>query len=286
MNYWIWASSASKLLGLLATAGVTGGTFSLWLAARLQIAQDGKVLRYVFASAVLGLLAACLFFLVQIGALNQAGLPGMFDRTMIGILGQSSLGYATAFRALGFAGVAVAALWMRGRARAFVLVGTIAILSFSFSMTGHISTLSYVARLGIALHVLAAFLWVGSLYPLLRLSVVAGLTDVKRLMVLFGSMAVYVVGMLLLSGIFLLMQSIGSFEELFNTAYGRALLVKLSGVIALLALAAANKLLLVPGLTTTNSAPRLRLSIRTEILFACFVLAATAWLTTVIGPAR
>jgi putative copper resistance protein D len=286
MSYWIWASSASKMLGLLAMAGVTGGSFSLGLAARLQMAQGGKILRYVCASAVLGLFAACLFFLVQIGALNQAGIAGMFDRTMIGIIGQSSLGYAAAVRALCFACIAVAALWMHGRARTFVFAAAIVALSFSFSLTGHISTLSYAARLGIVLHVLAAFLWVGSLYPLLRLSVVEGLADVKRLMVLFGNLAVVIVGVLLLSGVLLLTQSIGSFEELFTTAYGRAFLVKLSGVVALLWLAAANKLLLVPELTTTNSARRLRLSIRMEILVACFVLAVTAWLTTVIGPAR
>lgn len=274
------------MLGLLAMAGVTGGTFSFWLAARLQLAQDGKVLRYVFASAVLGLIAACLFFLVQIGALNQAGLAGMFDRTMIGILGQSSLGYAAALRVVGFACVAVAALWMHGRARKFALAAAIMTLGFSFSLTGHISTLSYAARIGIVLHVLTAFLWVGSLYPLLRLSVAEGLADVKRLMILFGNLAVYVVGMLLLSGVFLLAQSIGSFEELFTTAYGRAFLVKISGVVALLGLAAANKLLLVPGLTTINTARRLQLSIRTEVVVACFVLAVTAWLTTVIGPAR
>lgn len=285
-HYWDLASSAGKMLGLLAMAGVTGGTFSLWLAARLQMAWDRNVLRYVFASAVLGLLAACLFFLIQIGALNQTGVGGMFDRTMIGILAQSSLGYAAALRVLGFACIAVAALAMHGRARASVFAGALITLSFSFSMTGHISTLSFVARLGILLHVLAAFLWVGSLYPLLRLSVVERVSDVKRLMALFGNLAVYVVGLLLLSGAFLLTQSIGTFEELFTTTYGRTFLVKLSGVAALLGLAAANKLFLVPELTTNNSARRLQVSIRTEILVACFVLAVTAWLTTAIGPAR
>jgi copper resistance protein D len=286
MNYWIWASSASKVLGLLAMAGVTGGTFSLWLAARLRMAQDAKVLRSVVASAVLGLFAACLFFLVQIGALSQAGFAGMFDRTMIGILGQSSLGYSAGLRVVGFVCIAIAAQWMGGRVRAFILAVAIVALGFSFSLTGHISTLSYALRLGIVLHVLAAFLWVGSLYPLLRFSVAEGLADVKRLMILFGNLAAYVVGTLLLSGILLLTEMIGSFEELFTTAYGRAFLAKLSGVVALLGLAAANKLLLVPGLTTTHSARRLRLSIRTEIFVACFVLAVTAWLTTVIGPAR
>lgn len=286
VNSWELASSAGKLLGLLAMAGVTGGAFSLGLARRQHLPQDRAILRYILLSAALGFIAACLFFLIQVGTISQNGIPGMFDGLMISILGQSDLGLSLGLRLLGFGGVAVAVLWLHGRLRSIVLVGAIVVLAFAFSVTGHISTLSYVARAGIVLHVLAAFMWVGSLYPLLRLSASNGIFDAKRLMQLFGELAVYVVGVLLLSGVFLLTRTLGSFEALFTTSYGLAVLAKLSGVFILLCLAAANKLVLVPGLITEQSVRKLRWSIRTEMLIALFILAVTAVLTTVIGPAH
>ncbi|MEY4640228.1 MAG: hypothetical protein RLZZ227_222 [Pseudomonadota bacterium] len=286
MNYWSLASSASKWLGLLAMAGVTGGSFSLWLAARLRLAHDGKIPRYMLASAVLGLCAACGFFLVQIGAINQAGLVGMFDGTLVRILAQTPLGYAAALRVFAFACIAAAAVWMHGLTRAVVLVASIVLLAFTVSLTGHISTLAYIARVGVVLHVLTAFLWVGALYPLLLLSAVGQSAGLKQLMLLFGQLAVYGVAVLLVSGMLLLAQTLASLDALLTTAYGQAFLVKLGGVVLLLGLAATNKLLLVPRLTTLSSTRRLRLSIRAEILIACFVLAVTAWLTTAVGPAH
>lgn len=286
MNTWELASSASKLLVLLAMAGVTGGAVGLALAGKHSLPQGCAILRYIAASAVVGFLGAALFFLIQVGAVNQQGLAGMLDGLMISILIQSDLGVSLGLRLFGFSCAAVASLWLSGHPRNIVLASAVAILVYAFSVTGHVSTLSYLAKGGIALHVLAAFMWVGALYPLLHLSAANGALDVKRLMRLFGEVAIYVVGVLLLSGCFLLTQTLGSFGALFTTDYGLVVLAKLSGVLVLLGLAAMNKLVLVPRLHTATAARRLRLSIKTEMLMALLTLAVTAWLTTAVDTAH
>lgn len=295
-NPWAMASMAAKLISLLGIAGVVGGSFSIYLGHSTGFGREPRLWRYLLFSAALGLGATLVFFLAQVGAINQAGLAGVLDVDMALILAQTSHGYMTGLRGLGFSAVLVACLlWQvsagagsRIRARQagmFCLIAAIALLGLSFALTGHVSELSAVARAALILHVLAAFLWLGSLYPLLRLSTVANMSQVQRLMRLFGAAALLIVGVLLISGIFLLTRLVQSLDALFTTAYGLTLLAKLAGVSCLLALAAINKLLLVPRLTARASGAHLRASIRTEIIVAVLVLAATTWLTTAVGPA-
>lgn len=295
-NSWAMASMAAKLLSLLGIAGVVGGSFSIYLAHSTGFGREPHLWRYLRFSAVLGLGATLVSFLAQVGAINQTGLTGMLDVDMALILAQTSHGYVTELRGLGFGAVLVACLlWqvsassgsrMRARqADVFCLIAAIALLGLSFALTGHVSELSAVARAALILHVVAAFLWVGSLYPLLRLSTVANMSQVQSLMQLFGAAALLIVAVLLISGIFLLTRLVQPLNALVTTAYGLTLLMKLAGVSGLLALAGTNKLLLVPRLTVRASGAQLRASIRTEIIVAVCVLAATTWLTTSVGPA-
>lgn len=295
-NPWAMASMAAKLLSLLGIAGVVGGSFSIYLAHSTGFGREPRLWRYLLFSAVLGLGATLVFFLAQVGAINQAGLAGMLDVDMALILTQARPGHMTGLRVLGFGAVLVACLLWRVSANAgsrlrarqvgvLCLIAAIALLGLSFALTGHVSELSVLARAALILHVVAAVLWVGSLYPLLRLSTVADLPQVQRVMQVFGAAALLIVAVLLISGIFLLTRLVQSLDALLTTAYGWALLVKLAGVSGLLVLAGINKLLLVPRLTVSASGAQLRASIRTEIVVAAFVLAATTWLTTAVGPA-
>lgn len=297
VNFWELAGSVGKWLGLLAVAGVIGGSFCLGLAQGLGFARLSTLLRYLLASAVLGVLAAGWFFLVQVGAINQDGVVGMLDTQMAFILAQSSLGHATGLRLLGFLSVMLAWYLFRqhretgtgglyNKGGFLALAAATVLLGVSFALTGHISTLAPLARTLVVLHVLAAFLWTGSLYPLLHLSTVADLPKVQRLMRCFGTSALLIVAVLLLSGIFLLTQVLHSFSDLFATDYGLTLLLKLAGASCLLALGAINKLLLVPRLTARNSASLLQASIKMEIVMALFILAVTTWLTTAVGPVK
>jgi putative copper resistance protein D len=294
LDTWMLAGSVAKLLSLMAAAGVIGGSFSLGLAQRLDIGWQPALENYLLISAVTGLLATALFFLIQVGAINQSGIRGMLDTQMASIIGQSGLGSAAGLRVLGFCSVLPAWYLLRqrsassgliyGSASFLLIFVAVSLLCTSFALTGHTSTLALPVRAAIALHVLAAFLWVGSLYPLLSMSTTADLPRVQRLMRSFGTSALLIVAVLLLSGIFMLTQLLHSFAELTATDYGQVLLLKLTGVSALLALAGINKLLLVPQLTAGNSAGKLRASIRMEITVALFILAVTTWLTSALGP--
>ena len=169
--FWELATSLSKLLLLLSIAGVIGGNFSLYLANTMGFPTQPQLLRYLLASAVLGMFSMLLFFLVQAGAINQNGIAGMLDYKMVLILAKSSLGYAAGLRVIGFVSVIPAVYLFRshgeiansarhyGKAGFLVLVTVTALLCLSFALTGHISTLPIIARVGIVLHVLGICLW-------------------------------------------------------------------------------------------------------------------------------
>lgn len=88
-NPWAMASMAAKLLSLLGIAGVVGGSFSIYLAHSTGFGREPRLWRYLLFSAVLGLGATLVFFLAQVGAINQAGLAGMLDVDMALILTQA-----------------------------------------------------------------------------------------------------------------------------------------------------------------------------------------------------
>ena len=297
-NSWELLGIASKWCGLLAIAGVIGGVFSLGLAQYVRFPQVQVLTKYIVSSAVFGISMTLIFFLIQVGAINQTGITGMMDMQMGLILMQSSLGHALGLRVVGFLLVIINWLvfWQYAsysnegnvykKSTFLVPVISIVLLGISFALTGHTSELPPWTRAAIVLHVLAASLWVGSLFPLLRLSSVGELVHVKRLMQCFGTAALWIVGVLLLAGAFLLTLLLESFNELITTNYGSTILLKLTGVALLLMLASVNKLFLVPRLTQRNSVLRLQASIRMEIAVAICVLAITAWLTTAVGPAN
>lgn len=276
-----------KFFSLLATAILIGGAFSFWLVGQALPSTRKTLQAYIGLGAVSGMLAAVLFFLSQIGAINQTGLGGMFDFQLIGILWQSGLGYTTGLRLLGFALGAVIVTALFRLNRIFLASGlsiTVLLLVASFVYIGHISTLGLALQITLALHVLAIGLWIGSLYPLLYACQTTDIKALQNLMKRFGELAVYIVLLLLLSGIYLLSQLLQSLTELFTTSYGLSLLAKLMGVAALLLLGEANKFRLVPALVQHSGVKALKRSIMSEMGLALIVLGLTAFLTTSVGP--
>ena len=82
----------------------------------------------------------------------------------------------------------------------------------------------------------------------------------------------------------MLFNLIHSPAELFGTAYGRAMALKLVLVAGLLGIAALNKFVLVPKLMEEGESSRFRRSVRIEIVVALLLLILTAYLSTVVGP--
>ncbi len=284
-----------SLLTLLAAAAVIGGGFCLYLAASYQFRTE-SIASYLRAGAIMGCLASGAFFLTQIGAINQNGLAGMIDPVMGWILAQSGPGHASGMRMMGFL-LAVMALavpnwtarapapqksWNIAALLAWLIASLMLVLAFS--LTGHVSTLPLPAKVALSLHVLAALTWMGALYPLLAISKDRDILQVQLLMHHFGRLALFLVGILLASGMFLLTRLLGGANELLFTPYGLTLSLKLVAVSALLALAAANKCFLVPGLQKQQSSRFLQGSIRAELVLGLMVLITTVYLTTAVGP--
>ena len=286
---WEVALVVAKWLVLVATAGAVGAPFALVHARRLQLDDVQAVRDFLQKCALIGLFANMLWFLLQIGAVNRSGLDGMFDMGMGAILAQSAVGDVWNTRMIGFALLTALALrpvvaMLTPRREMFAHVAPAIFLLAAFAYAGHVSTLTPPARAALILHVFAVFLWIGALLPLLYLSRATDLAKVQRLMRNFGVQALVIVAVLVVAGIILAMQLLQAPAELLTTHYGRVLLLKLLGVYLLLMLAATNRWLLVPRLASSGSATALQKSIHMEWIVALLVLAATSWMTTIVGP--
>ena len=163
-----------------------------------------------------------------------------------------------------------------------MLGGVIAIVSFG--QIGHISDRG--ARLldaALMIHLLSVALWIGILTPLRRLAS-SGQTYAAAATVghRFGVLASVTVPWLIVAGVYMSYQLVGSFAALRETDYGQALIVKTLLIGLLLGLAAANKLRFVPALRLGDGtgARHLAKSIDAEWVIIIAILGTTAVLTT------
>jgi|APSaa5957512535_1039671.scaffolds.fasta_scaffold58207_2 copper resistance protein D len=296
---WELASLVCKLFFYFGAASIVGGSLCLWLyndGSRRTVQSN---IRYITLGAFIGFQGALFNFLVQVGLVVDAGILGMFDWGMASIFLDTQLGDTTFFRMAGFVIVFVACLFYLQRISNlsrppqqvfYKLLNTVNLVAFlliifSFRFSGHISVLSPIAKLAIALHFFAFAAWIGSLYPLYRLTYVSDLDFMQRSMKKFGDNAIAIVLVLIGAGVLMLLELFNSLAELFTTAYGLALLAKLVLVLAIMAIAAINKLKLTPGLQSEEGVSPLRNSIRVEALVALLILVVTSYFSTLVGPA-
>lgn len=293
---WDLASVAAKVFGLFGIAAVVGGIFSLYLARRLANAATEKVRIYMLAGSAVGFTATAVFFLLQVGAINQRGLGGMLDWQLGQILAQSSLGYSTAIRLGAFLLTAFVVLLNityqaghksdpRLRASQFLFFLALCSLAYSFLLTGHVTSLGIAAHIAIMLHVIAVFLWIGTLWPLHAFCSLASKDTeaLQSVMVGFGKLAMVIVAVLISAGLFLLYSLLESWRDIYETPYGRGILLKLAAVSALLLLGAFNKFRLVPKMIDRNGPKLLARSIKIEMALAGFIFAITSYLTIIVG---
>lgn len=287
-SIWEFLTLACKLLIYSSTAGAIGGIFSARLLAHHRDTH-GSILRYIRWSCVAGLAGSIAFFFFQVGAIADIGLKGMFDAELTGILLQTSNGTAAFTRSAGFSLIGLAAeLFPTSKsyqltANNCLTLGGIVILLYSFAATGHLAGADALVQLTLVLHVLTVSLWIGSLYPLLRFSQTGDLSSIQQAMHTFGKVATWIVLTLLLCGLLLAWLLLKEVNALVTTDYGRGLGVKIVFVVALLLVAARNKLRLTPAISQPDVGAKLSLAIRIEILIAFFILLTTAIITVVIG---
>lgn len=296
---WELASLLAKLLLYFGASSIAGGSLSAWRYSNADRALLFSNFSYIFLGTVIGFHGALLGFLVQVGLINDSGLLGMFDWSMISILLDTGLGDVTLLRLLAFilAGASSVIVLKKLQhanidlkqplARLLFLLQLAALLTLAFShrITGHVSVLSLVAQVSIVLHFSAFALWIGCLYPFLQLSRSLDLEVLQKTLKRFGNNAIAILFALLLGGGLMLYELLESPMDLFTTNYGLALLVKLVLVLLILGVAALNKLIIVPVLLSSGSAARLQRSIRCELAIAVAILVVTSYLSTIVGPA-
>ena len=296
---WELLSVLSKMLIYLGAASALGGSFCLLNYNDGKRATLRRVLGLHFAGALLGLQAVAAAFLAQVGTASGSGLSGAFDREMVGLLLGTQLGDLSLFRAVGFAILIGSGLFFyqtmvqqtRAPSRrffqrlfAFTSFGFIFLL-LSFRFGGHVSVKSLFIQFALAVHFTMFALWIGALYPLLTISRTEQVAELKVSLERFSKHAVVIVSLLLLSGLTMMLSLIHSTAELFTTAYGIALALKILLVIGLLGIAAVNKFVIVPRLLLQADAAQFQRSVSVEIAVAVILLLLTAYLSTALGPA-
>ena len=144
------------------------------------------------------------------------------------------------------------------------------------------------------LHVLSAGLWIGTLFVMLAAGISVVLrTEVAReqrgeivsdMVYSFSPLALTAATVLVLFGIIIAWEHLHVFSNLWSSAYGVALIVKLCFVAVVFALGAWNWRRQRPTLGTETAALKIRRSATSEVAMAALVLAATAVLLSIPAP--
>lgn len=283
LTQWDYAAICVKLAVYTCCFLATGFVIFLLVNPQINVSIENRLRTFIFAFVLVGVVASALQFGIQSGRLLDDGIIGMIDSEMLELVLNAPLGDAIVLRLLGLLMLCLFVV-RAPMARVFALAGA-GVVAFSFSMVGH-GTEAPRLLMGslVTIHVLAVSFWLGALWPLYAAANGSmSLIDSGFLAHRFGRQAAWVVGVLVFAGGLLTYNLVGSIALMWNSQYGLTLLVKLGLVVALLGLAAGNKLKVVPAMITNdqNGAIRLKKSIKWEaILFAC-ILSATAVLTTV-----
>jgi copper transport protein len=223
---------------------------------------------------------ACGAALAAVGLHGAAFLDStFFDGAAWRVGFATSRGTAAITACLGAAAIATGRPWLLG-------VGALLAIA-SFALTGHAAAAEprTVAATLIVLHVAGAGFWAGSLAALLAIlrrpdDAAAGvLARFSR----FGIVAVLA---LIAAGVGFAVLQLDSPDQLVSSPYGRWITAKSALLVALLALAAWNRLRLLPALArgTMDAARRLRRTVTAEVVLIAAAIAAAALLAHTPPP--
>jgi copper resistance protein D len=283
---WQLALTLLQVLTYTSSLLAAGGALFLLLFPPPDWRQRKAIARYAAALALLGIVVTTLALPLRAGYLNGGGLGGMFDLELIGFLATSPVGGGAALRLAGLS-LILALLWERPWASPLAVAGGLVTIG-SLTVSGHAAAFEspLLSRSLIALHLAGAAYWLGALWPLLMVTGSSDRRQAAALLERFGTIAMVVVGLLLLAGGALAALFLGSVSALWQTQYGLILMLKLLMAALLLALATLNRFRLVPELAAgrPQASTALRRSIAAELVLALSLLLATAALTTFTSP--
>ncbi|MFK8033662.1 MAG: copper resistance D family protein [Hyphomicrobiales bacterium] len=283
LTQWDYAAILVKLAVYACSFLAMGSVLFILANPKLGGAIKAKLRKIVLACVTFGFFASALQFGIQSGRLLDDGFIGMIDPEMIGLVRSAPLGNAIMLRVVGLLLLLLSVL--RTPTPPIIAIIGACTVAISFSMVGH-GTQEPRWLMGslVSIHMLAASFWIGALWPLYSAASGAiSLKDSGLLAHRFGRQAAWVVGLLILAGLLLTYNLVGSITLMWSSQYGNTLLLKLGLVTALLGLAAGNKLKLVPAMLANKqiAAARLKKSIKWEGVIIILILSVTVILTTV-----
>ncbi|MCK0095210.1 CopD family protein [Yoonia sp. F2084L] len=238
---------------------------------------------FIIFFAVIGLFATLVGFCLR-GAMLTGDVSGMTDPEMLGLLWTTPVGTAFVLRVVGL-GLLIVGVFLGRRGLLLSTIGGIIAL-WSFAHIGHIPDRdSIMLNLILLFHLVAVCFWIGVLSPLRKLSLhPAQLPEAVSVGHRFGRLAMVLVPLLVLAGLYMGYVLVGTLSALVNGAYGRALIIKVILVGGLLTLAAANKMRFIPRMQAGDhtAARHLARSILVEWGVFIVILSMTAILTSVL----
>ena len=284
MEIWaILAPLVKVLLYVLSFLAVGTGLFIFHFRSFLSQPTLAYCCKLVRKSSLIGSIIAPLLLLMTAGNIG-GDLQSAFDPLMINIALSSKAGQSVLVLFFGFLFVLLWISFFQYQRPIPGILGFALILS-SFSLYGHSTINGFSSQLLIVLHLGAVSFWVGSFLPL-RYSTQGKIEEENLFQIAhqFGVIAVYYIGVLLITGLMLGTILVGGIEQLVTSDYGKAFLFKLFFATTLLGIGALNKFRLVPQLKNNNlsHAIKLRKSINVEISILFIILVISSLLTTSI----
>ncbi len=275
INALIWLTRIGLYLGLF--AGIGGVFFLDW------IARERVASRLIQSALMIGIL--CAAFSLGLQGLDLLGLPltGIFSIAPWKIALGTSLGPSLM---IGIVALGLAHLSLRSGASRLVSAIALAGVGLTLAASGHAASAppEALTRPAVFLHGIGVAFWLGALAPLLAL---IGRTKPTALAVLnrFSRVAMWVVGLLGLTGLTLAIIQVERFGALIDTRYGIILSIKLVLVAVLLGLAALNRFRFTPQLArdATATKPLMR-SILLECVLALGILCVVAGWRFMVPP--
>lgn len=214
------------------------------------------------------------------------------------LLGGSTWGWGWILQAAGTALALAGFALARGGNRAGWVAAGIATVALGVSpaLSGHAaaSEATGPAMLADALHVLGAGGWLGSLLAVVLVGIPAALRlpgeergpAVRALVNAFSPAALAFAALVVATGVFAAWIHLQSVPALWESAYGRTLLLKLAVLAVVFGTGAYNWLRVRPALGGETAAHRLRRSASVELAAGALVLAVTAFLVATPPPAE
>lgn len=285
-------------VGVLALIGAV--SFKVFVLGRAGAIPQELKGRMTHRSAALGIASAALVIvvaLVRLGLESQMmsampDMPGMKGMTASEMVMRTDWGFAFRLQlAAALAALIAFALALRRvRGAWFVAGGSALVLAITPALGGHAAASPRFTALMIAgdwLHVLGGASWLGSLLFVMMIGVPIALTleppdswnSISSLVNAFSPVALVSAAFVVASGVFASWVHLEHLSALWQTNYGRTLLVKLALVLITLAIGAYNFKRVQPQLSNETGTLRLRRSAAAELGVGFLILLVTGLLT-------